>query len=122
MPVSYEDVPLCFKTKATVAIWMVYYYNTRHTFIMLLESDMKAQCVYVLSNSVCLTSPPLTRGAARGDCIIPLRKSYFSQSSFSVKAAQQWNSIPPPIRDQSTFTLFKSKLKIWLVRNQLCQH
>ena len=42
------------------------------------------------------------KGAARGDCIIPLRKSTFSQSAFSVKAALEWNSIPATIRELGT--------------------
>lgn len=62
-----------------------------------------------------LTSPPLnqlvnvrttvyrsTRGALRGDCIIPLRWSKFSQSAFSVKVAQEQNTIPTIIRDPGT--------------------
>ncbi len=62
-----------------------------------------------------LSSPPLgqlvrirttdyhsTRGALRGDCIIPLRRSKFSQAAFSVKAAQEWNIIPTTIRDLDT--------------------
>ncbi len=36
----------------------------------------------------------LTRSAVRGDCIVPLRKSVFSQRLFSVRAAREWNSIP----------------------------
>ncbi len=35
----------------------------------------------------------LTRSAVRGDCIVPLRKSGFSQRVFSVRAAREWNSI-----------------------------
>ena len=105
--------------------------NTQNMLLSLKHAN--ACLFYKIVNG--LTSPPLrqfinirttatrvTRGAERGDCIIPLRKSSFSQSSFSVKAAQQWNSIPSPIRYQTTFSLFNPKLKIWLVRNPLCQH
>ncbi len=35
----------------------------------------------------------LTRSAVRGDCVVPLRKSGFSQRVFSVRAAREWNSI-----------------------------
>ncbi len=42
----------------------------------------------------------LTRGALRGDCIIPLRRSKFSQSAFSVKAAREWNTIPTTMRSR----------------------
>ena len=82
-----------------------------------------------------LTSPPLrqfvnirttaygfTRGAARGDCIIPLRKSTFSQSAFSVRAALEWNSIPATIRELDTYSSFRAHLKKWLISTQLCQH
>lgn len=47
-----------------------------------------------------------TRGAARGDCTIPVRKSAFSQSVFSVKAALEWNSIPANIRGTGTYSLY----------------
>ena len=62
------------------------------------------------------------RGAARGDCIIPLRKSYFSQSAFSVRAALEWNSIPATFRDPNTDSLCRAHLKRWLIGAQLCQH
>ena len=71
-----------------------------------------------------LTSPPLkefvqvrtsayhsTRSAERGDCIIPLRKSRFGQSTFSHKAAQDWNTIPAPIRELDSHQSFKFYLK-----------
>ncbi len=71
-----------------------------------------------------LSSPPLgqlvrirttdyrsTRDAVRGDCIIPLRQSKFSQSAFSVKAAQEWNTIPTTIRALDTYALFKGSIE-----------
>ncbi len=82
-----------------------------------------------------LSSPPLvqlvlirttdyrsTRGTLRGDCIIPLRRSQFSQSAFSVKAAQEWNTIPTTIRDLDTYALFRVQFKNWLISTQICQH
>ncbi|KAK0155602.1 hypothetical protein N1851_002080 [Merluccius polli] len=79
-----------------------------------------------------LTSPPLkklvqvrtsayhsTRGAARGDCIIPLRKSQFGQSTFSHKAAQEWNTIPAHIRELDSHPSFKFPLKKWFIHNQM---
>lgn len=82
-----------------------------------------------------LSSPPLkqfinirsnthrsTRGAARGDCTIPLRKSAFGQTSFSVHAAKDWNFIPTTIRNMNTYHTFKTHLKQWLVNNQNCEH
>ncbi len=81
-----------------------------------------------------LSSPPLgqlvrirttdfcsTRGALRGDCIIPLRRSKFSQSAFSVKAAREWNTITT-IRDLDAYALFRVQLKNWLISTQICQH
>lgn len=38
-------------------------------------------------------SSRLSRGAERGDCIVPLRKSTFSLLSFSDRAAQEWDSV-----------------------------
>jgi len=81
-----------------------------------------------------LTSPPLkqfvttrtgyrlTRGAARGDCIVPLRKSAFSHAAFSVQAAVDWNYIPVSIRELQSFNSFKAETKKWYITTQLCQH
>lgn len=82
-----------------------------------------------------LSSPPLsqfiqirntdhsrTRGAVRGDCIIPLRKSLFGQTTFSVQAAHEWNLTPITIRNSNTYNSFKIQLKKWLLENQSCQH
>ncbi len=63
-----------------------------------------------------------TRGGERGDCVIPFKRSNFSQSVFSVKAARQWNSIPSTIRRLHTFGSFQSHLKKWLLTTQQCQH
>ena len=68
------------------------------------------------------TAYGFTRGAARGDCIIPFRKSSFSQSAFSARAALEWNSIPATIRDLNTYSLFRAHLKRWLIGAQICQH
>ncbi len=77
-----------------------------------------------LGQLVCIrtTDYRLTRGALRGDCIIPLRRSKFSQSAFSVKAAREWNTIPTTIRDLDTYALFRVQLKNWLISTQICQH
>ncbi len=40
----------------------------------------------------------------------------------SVKAAQEWNSIPTTIRDLDTYALFRVQLKNWLISTQICQH
>ena len=64
----------------------------------------------------------ITRGVMRGDCIIPFRKSTFSQSAFSVAASREWNNIPTCIRDLNTYRSFSSNLKQWLIDNMICQH
>ena len=82
-----------------------------------------------------LSSPPLrqfinirttdysrTRGAARGDCIIPFRKSVFGKNAFFVRAATEWNLTPLYIRNVTTYSTFKIQLKQWLIDNQSCQH
>ncbi len=40
----------------------------------------------------------------------------------SVKAAQEWNTIPTTIRDLDTYALFRVQLKNWLISTQICQH
>ena len=61
-----------------------------------------------------------TRGAARGDCDIPLKKSVFGQSVFSVRSAREWNHLPQNIRESTSFNCFN--LKTWLINNQKCDH
>ena len=63
-----------------------------------------------------------TRSVARGDCIIPLRKSALGQTAFSVRAAREWNLIPIHIRNFKTYPSFKLNLKKWLTGSQDCQH
>ncbi len=58
-----------------------------------------------------------TRGGERGDCIIPFKRSNFSQSVFSVKAAREWNSIPSTIRRLHTFGSFQSHLNKMVTDN-----
>ena len=62
----------------------------------------------------------ITRGVTRGDCIIPSRKSAFSQSAFSVTTSQEWNNIPTCIRDLNTYRSFSSNLKQWFIENMTC--
>ncbi len=63
-----------------------------------------------------------TRGAARGDCELPLRKTSFGQSVFSCRAGKEWNTIPQSIRESISYSSFKVKLKKWLIEKQICQH
>lgn len=64
----------------------------------------------------------ITRGAIRADCIIPRRKTSFGQAVFSYKASHQWNTVPQPIRECSSFNSFKLNFKKWLLHNQHCEH
>ena len=64
----------------------------------------------------------VTRGSVRGDCVIPLRKSAFGQSAWSVRGASEWNSIPEEVKQQSTYQTFKKHLKQWLINTDTCQH
>lgn len=63
-----------------------------------------------------------TRSATLNNLVVPLRKSAFSQSAFSVRAVQFWNTIPFHIRNVATHSIFKNMLKSWLIENQACDH
>lgn len=39
-----------------------------------------------------------TRGSVGGDCFIPLRRSTFSKSAWSVRSACEWNSVPEEVK------------------------
>ena len=56
----------------------------------------------------------VTRGSSRGDCVIPLRKSTFNQSAWSVKSAKEWNLIPQHNRELNTY-MYVSALKSFVV-------
>ncbi len=64
----------------------------------------------------------VTRGAAKGDCIIPYRKTLFGQAIFSFRASHLWNSIPQLIRECTSFKSFKHHFKKLLLNNQQCEH
>lgn len=63
-----------------------------------------------------------TRMTRRGDCAVQHRYTEFGRSVFSVRATNYWNSVPSEIRESSTFTDFKSKIKSWLKSTQSCTH
>lgn len=63
-----------------------------------------------------------TRTTSRGHCAVQHRCTEFGRSAFSVRATNYWNSVPNKIRDISTFTGFKSKIKSWLKSTQSCTH
>lgn len=67
-------------------------------------------------------SKRFTRTVVEGDFIVPVRKSSFSESAFSVRAAKSWNSIPLHIRNIETYRSFKHTFKTWLLDNQACDH
>lgn len=61
-----------------------------------------------------------TRSSSTSDCVIPLRRSAFGLSFFSVKALTSWNTLPEEIR--VCIDLFKLKLKSYLKLTQFCDH
>uniref|UniRef100_A0A3B3BZN4 Reverse transcriptase domain-containing protein n=1 Tax=Oryzias melastigma TaxID=30732 RepID=A0A3B3BZN4_ORYME len=67
-------------------------------------------------------SERVTRGSVRGDCLIPLRRSAFSQSAWSVRSAAEWNSVPEEIRQSTTCKDFTKKLKKYLTDTYRCRH
>lgn len=98
----------------------------KYSNLCLIHKIIHNQSSPPLSQFVSIRNPTslqrVTRGAARGDCIVPFRKSAFSQNTFSVTAAKDWNSIPANIRDLSTYILFKKHLKNWFITQQSCSH
>jgi len=67
------------------------------------------------------TAQRSTRGGERRDCIILHKRSNFSQSVFSLKAAREWNSVPSIIERLHAFDSFQSRLKKLLTDNSaLC--
>ena len=89
-----------------------------------------ASLVYKIHHG--LAPPPLSqfftesrrfsRTVVEGDLIIPVKKSTFSESAFSVRAAITWNTIPSHIRCIDTHKSFKHTLKTWLLEHQTCNH
>ncbi len=63
-----------------------------------------------------------TRATARGDCIVPLRRTSCGQTVLSVAGSRIWNNLPIIIRDCNTYTTFKISLKKWLLTKQVCDH
>ena len=63
-----------------------------------------------------------TRASARGDLVPQYRKTAFGQKAFSVKVVGLWNSLPTNIRCLNSFSIFKNKLKYWLLSQQICNH
>lgn len=63
-----------------------------------------------------------TRSAVAGNCRVPHRKTVFGQSSFTIKGANQWNSLPSSIKAIHSHEQFKTQLKEFLKGNQVCSH
>lgn len=63
-----------------------------------------------------------TRTVSALDCVKPFRYTVFGQSSFSVKAITQWNSLPEEMRRCSSIDTFKAHLKGQLLASQSCSH
>ena len=63
-----------------------------------------------------------TRISSIRDCTIPFRRTVAGQSAFSVRATNQWNTLPDAVRGSSSLRVFKSNLKNLLKAAQLCNH
>lgn len=63
-----------------------------------------------------------TRANSRGHCAVQHRRTEFGRSAFSIRASKYWNSVPNEIRDISSFTCFKYKIKLWLKSIHSCTH
>ena len=55
-----------------------------------------------------------TRSRVERTLLIPVVETGLAKNSFSVRAATNWNKIPPDIRNVDTIGRFKSKLKAWI--------
>ena len=53
---------------------------------------------------------------------LPFRRTAFGQSAFSVKATNQWKTLPDNVRSCSSISTFKTNLKRLLKAAQLCTH
>ena len=62
------------------------------------------------------------RRSSMQDCTVPFRRTAFGQSAFSVKATNQWNTLPDDVRSCSSISTFKTNLKRLLKAAQLCTH
>ena len=77
-------------------------------------------CVFVHARSS--NSIRSTRISSIRDCTIPFRRTVAGQSAFSVRATNQWNTLPDAVRGSSSLRVFKSNLKNLLKAAQLCNH
>ena len=57
------------------------------------------------------SSTQITRSTTQGDLLIPFSKSTFGQQSFSVRANQNWNSLPTTIKDIHTHSPLQHTFK-----------
>ena len=63
-----------------------------------------------------------TRGAAAGNCKVPLRRSSLGQTAFSVQGVKLWNALPTYLKQDHNWDHFKLKLKEFLKSQQSCPH
>lgn len=70
-------------------------------------------CQPFLTANICVTN-------YSNDCIIPIRRSVFSRSAFSVTASEERTLLPVQIRQINTYCSLNGQLKLRLVKNQTC--
>ena len=56
------------------------------------------------------------------DSKVPHRKTSFGQSSFGIKGADMWNSLPTELEEIHGLKQYKGKLKEYLKDKQICSH
>ena len=98
-------------------------------YITLSNSNLTHKCLHDQApQALCDLVLPMhalgrcTRSATAGNCQVPKRKSPLGQSSFLVKGANTWNSLPTELKQVHNHKQFKAKLKEFLKDNQICSH
>lgn len=77
---------------------------------------------FIKQRSIHGSTSRVTRATDRGDCEFRFRRTSFAQNTLSFKGCAFWNSIPPSVRECSSFISFKKQLKLWLRGSQICDH
>ena len=49
------------------------------------------------------------------DFVTPYYRTNFGQRSINFCLAKEWNCLPPQLKNQQNFKLFKKQIKIWLL-------
>jgi hypothetical protein len=88
-------------------------YKARHS---LAPDYIAAMCEPVCSVAACRR----LRSAEAGDVIVPPSLTEFGLRSFSIAAAETWNTLPASIRTSPSLNSFKSSLKTYFFKRLYC--